>query len=221
MTTVETVDEGAVHGFLHRPDSVSFASPVATLALTHGAGSNCDTVLLRAVADGFAVAGVQVLRFDLAFRVRRASGPPHPSRAAEDRAGIAEVIAAVHADYSVSGPVLLGGHSYGGRQASMLAAQNPGLVDGLVLLSYPLHPPKKPEKLRTEHLPELNTPTVVVHGSKDEFATTEEIRAALALIPAPTRLVEFEGARHDLSVVKFPVVEQAVAAATELFTLGR
>ena len=162
MTTVETVDEGAVHGFLHRPASVSFASPVATLALTHGAGSNCDTVLLRAVADGFAAAGVQVLRFDLAFRVRRASGPPHPSRAAEDRAGIAEVIAAVRKDYSVPGPVLLGGHSYGGRQASMLAAENPGLVDGLVLLSYPLHPPKKPEKLRTEHLPDLNTPTVVV-----------------------------------------------------------
>ncbi|GAA3201108.1 hypothetical protein GCM10020255_105750 [Rhodococcus baikonurensis] len=70
MSTVETVDEGAVHGFLHRPSS----APIATLALTHGAGSNCDTVLLRAVADGFAEAGVQVLRFDLAFRVRRASG---------------------------------------------------------------------------------------------------------------------------------------------------
>lgn len=99
----------------------------------------------------------------------------------------------------------------------MLAAENPGLVDGLVLLSYPLHPPKKPEKLRTEHLPELNTPTVVVHGSKDEFATTEEMRAALALIPAAARLVEFEGARHDLSVVKFPVVEETVAAASAVF----
>ncbi|MER2223945.1 MAG: alpha/beta family hydrolase, partial [Rhodococcus sp. (in: high G+C Gram-positive bacteria)] len=109
MSTVETVDEGAVHGFLHRPAS----APIATLALTHGAGSNCDTVLLRAVADGFAEAGVQVLRFDLAFRVRRASGPPHPSRAAEDRAGIAEVIAAVRKGDSVPGPVLLGGHSYG------------------------------------------------------------------------------------------------------------
>ncbi|ERB50563.1 hypothetical protein N806_05065 [Rhodococcus sp. P27] len=127
------------------------------------------------------------------------------------------MIAAVRSDYSVPGPVLLGGHSYGGRQASMLAAENPGLVDGLVLLSYPLHPPKKPEKLRTEHLPDLNTPTVVVHGSKDEFATTEEIQAALDLVPAATRLVEFEGARHDLSVVKFPVVEATVAAASALF----
>lgn len=214
MSAVDIIDDGAVRGFLHRTG----AAPKAVLALTHGAGSNCDTVLLRNLAEGFAQAGVLVLRFDLPFRVRRASGPPHPSRAAEDRAGIAEVIAAVRG-YSVPGPVLLGGHSYGGRQASMLAAEDASLVDGLVLLSYPLHPPKKPEKLRTEHLPALTTPTVVVHGSKDEFATPEEIREALALIPAATRLVEFEGARHDLAVAKFPVVEQTVAASVELFAL--
>ncbi|MGC0365918.1 putative alpha/beta-hydrolase family hydrolase [Rhodococcus sp. 27YEA15] len=215
MTTVETVDSGELRGFLHRPT----ASPVATLALTHGAGSDCDTVLLRAVAEGFADAGIQVLRFDLAFRVRKPKGPPHPSRAGEDRAGIADVVAMLCEDYPTPGPVLLGGHSYGGRQASMAAAANPSLADGLLLLSYPLHPPKKPEKLRTEHLPELNTPTAVVHGSKDEFATTDEMAAALALVPATTRLVEFDGARHDLSVTRFPVVEKTVAAVLELFEL--
>ncbi|KJF23842.1 alpha/beta hydrolase [Rhodococcus sp. AD45-ID] len=213
MTTFETVDRGELQGFLHRPDT----DPIATLALTHGAGSNCDTVLLRAVADGFAEAGVQVLRFDLAYRVRRPKGPPHPSRAAEDRSGIADVVATLRKDYPSDGPLLLGGHSYGGRQSSMAAAENPGLVDGLILLSYPLHPPKKPEKLRTEHLPALTTPTVVVHGSKDEFATTDEMQSALDLIPAATTLVEFDGAKHDLGVTKFPVVEQTVAAAFGLF----
>jgi predicted alpha/beta-hydrolase family hydrolase len=84
------------------------------------------------------------------------------------------------------------------------------------LLSYPLHAPAKPEKLRTEHLPGLRTPAVVVHGSKDPFATTGELQAALALIPAPTTLVEFEGARHDLAPDKFPVVERAVAAMLDL-----
>lgn len=213
MTTLDTVDRDELQGFLHRP----VGDPIATLALTHGAGSNCDTVLLRAIAEGFAEAGVQVLRFDLAFRVRRPKGPPHPSRAAEDRAGIVDVVAALRNGYPSDGPVLLGGHSYGGRQSSMSAVENPELVDGLILLSYPLHPPKKPEKRRIEHLPALTTPTVVVHGSKDEFATTDELRAALALIPADTRSVEFDGARHDLGVTKFPVVEQTVAAAFELF----
>lgn len=215
MTTLDTIEHGAVRGFLHRPAS----TPIATLALTHGAGSNCDTVLLRGIAEGFAEAGVQVLRFDLAFRLRRASGPPHTSRAAEDRAGIEDVIATVRSEYAAPGPVLLGGHSYGGRQASMSAAENPALVDGLVLLSYPLHPPKKPDKLRIDHLPALNTPTVIVHGSKDEFATTEEMSSALDLIPAATRVVEFEGARHDLSGAKYPVVERTVAAAFGLFAL--
>lgn len=215
MTTPQRIERENLRGFLHLPGGV----PIATLALTHGAGSNCDTVLLRAIAERFAEAGVQVLRFDLAFRVRRESGPPHPSRAGEDRAAIADVVAALRSDYPCAGPLMLGGHSYGGRQSSMLAAENPELVHGLILLSYPLHPPKKPEKLRIEHLPDLNIPTVVVHGSKDEFATTDELRSALTLIPAETRLVEFEGARHDLAVARFPVAEQTAAAAFELFDL--
>lgn len=112
----------------------------------------------------------------------------------------------------VPGSVWAGGHSYGGRQTSVSAAEQPGLVDGLLLLSYPLHPPNKPEKLRTEHLPGLRTPTVLVHGSKDPFATTDELRSAITLIPAPTRLVELDGARHDLSPAAFPVVDRTIAA---------
>lgn len=166
------------------------------------------------MADGFVERGVVVLRFDLPFRRRRASGPPHPSKAAEDRDGVAAAVAVMRE--LVSAPVWAGGHSYGGRQASMFASERPGLVDALLLLSYPLHPPAKPEKLRTEHLPGLRTPSVVVHGSKDPFASTDEMRSAVELIPAPTTLVELEGARHDLAPDRFPVVERAVTAMLDL-----
>ena len=98
--------------------------------------------------------------------------------------------------------VFLGGHSYGGRQASMLVAEAPELVDGLLLLSYPLHPPKKPDELRTSHFSKLRTPAFFVHGTRDPFATTAEMNTALKLIPGPHAMIEMEGAGHDLMVRK-------------------
>ena len=80
----------------------------------------------------------------------------------------------------------------------MLAAESPGLVEALLLLSYPLHPPKKPLQLRTAHFPQLQTPALFVSGTKDEFATVDELKSALALIPAKTELQIIEGAGHDL-----------------------
>ena len=80
----------------------------------------------------------------------------------------------------------------------MLVAEKPDLVNGLLLLSYPLHPPRKPEQLRTAHLPKLVTPVMFVHGSRDPFATVEEMQTALALIPARHALLEVEEAGHEL-----------------------
>lgn len=94
--------------------------------------------------------------------------------------------------------IFLGGHSYGGRQASMLAAEEPDLVAGLLLLSYPLHPPGKPEQIRTQHFPNLRTPTLFVHGTLDPFASIEELEQARKLIPAKTELLTVERAGHDL-----------------------
>ncbi len=93
---------------------------------------------------------------------------------------------------------MLGGHSYGGRQATMLAAEEPEVADALLLLSYPLHPPEKPEQLRTAHFPQLQTPALFVHGTKDPFGTIEEMQAALKLIPAATQLMVAEKAGHAL-----------------------
>jgi uncharacterized protein len=141
-----------------------------------------------------------VLRCDLPYRQTRSWGPPGPGDAARDRAGLKNAIAAVKPQ--VSGNFFLAGHSYGGRQASMLCAELPeqasGLVAGLLLMSYPLHPPRKPEQLRTAHLPTLRTPTLFVSGTRDPFGSIAEMEQALKMIPAKTQLLTVEGAGHDL-----------------------
>jgi uncharacterized protein len=166
------------------------------LLLTHGAGSNRNAPLLVAIANAFSEHKIEVIRYDLAFRQERPHGPPRSGDAARDREGLREQIAKLREKHP--GQIWLGGHSYGGRQASMLAAETPGLVDLLLLLSYPLHPPGKPSQLRTAHFPQLQSPTLFVHGAKDPFGTFQELKSAIALIPAPVELLEIEGAGHDL-----------------------
>jgi hypothetical protein len=96
-----------------------------------------------------------------------------------------------------TGRLFLGGHSYGGRMASMLVASEPLLVSGLLLQSYPLHPPGKPSDLRTAHLPNIRVPALFVHGTTDPFATPAELAAARALVPARTAPLAVNGG-HDL-----------------------
>jgi predicted alpha/beta-hydrolase family hydrolase len=151
---------------------------------------------LVALADGFREANIEVLRYDLPFRQERPHGPPRPGDAARDREGLREQILKIREKKPER--VWLGGHSYGGRQSSMLAAEAPELVDALLLLSYPLHPPRKPTELRTAHFPKLRTPALFVHGSRDPFALTSEIKDAIALIPCHANLLEIEGVGHDL-----------------------
>jgi predicted alpha/beta-hydrolase family hydrolase len=186
-------------------DSVTVMSHIKRrgLVLTHGAGGNANAPLLIAVDHAFRAAGFEVLRFNLAFRQRRPFGPPPPATAAQDRDSLREAVAEMRK--LVSGPVILGGHSYGGRQATMLAAEEPALADALLLLSYPLHPPNKPEQLRTAHFPALRTPALFVHGAKDPFGTIEEMQAALELIPVKKELLALSGLGHDLAQGRFDV----------------
>jgi predicted alpha/beta-hydrolase family hydrolase len=181
-----------VRGFLHQPEVPNNQA----LILAHGAGANSQAPLLVALSETFAAAGFTVLRCDLPFRQSRPYGPPGPGDAAHDRAGLKNAIVAMKA--MISGRIFLGGHSYGGRQASMLCAEQPDLAAGLLLLSYPLHPPRKPEQLRTQHLTDLRTPTLFVHGTRDPFGTIAEIEQALKSIPAKIKLIAVEGAGHDL-----------------------
>jgi predicted alpha/beta-hydrolase family hydrolase len=185
-----------IRGSLHSPETANSDA----LILTHGAGSNANAPLLIALADAFAEAGFTVLRCDLSYRQVRPYGPPGPGDAARDRAGLKNAVAAVKK--MIAGRVFLGGHSYGGRQASMLCAEqaeeSQDRVAGLLLLSYPLHPPRKPEQLRTQHFTNLRTPTLFVQGTSDPFGAIAEIEHAMKLIPARTKLLTVEGAGHDL-----------------------
>jgi uncharacterized protein len=182
----------AIHGFLHAPTKSNGDS----IALTHGAGGNCQAKILVEMADALAAAGFPVLRFDLPFRAARPFGPPRPGGADRDREGLRRAAAVLKRKFP--GRVFLGGHSYGGRQASMLLAEDPDTADGLLLLSYPLHPPNKPSELRTKHFRSLGKPAFFVHGTRDPFATADELQSAVALIPAPHRVMEVDGAAHDL-----------------------
>lgn len=182
-----------VRGFLHHPEKPNGQG----LVLTHGAGSNCKAPLLVAVAETFAKAGFLVLRCDLPFRQDRPYGPPSPHDGKRDRAGLKDAFAALK--NMNPGPVFLGGHSYGGRQASILCAEQPEVdAAALLLLSYPLHPPRKAAQLRTQHFFNLQTPALFVQGTRDPFASVEEIQQALKLIPAKTKLLVVESAGHDL-----------------------
>ena len=195
-----------VRGFLHLPATPSGQG----LVLTHGAGSNANAPLLIALAETFSAAGFAVLRCDLPYRQSRSYGPPGPGDAARDRAGLKHAVAALKKITSHEGGppnavfvgwegnIFLSGHSYGGRQSSILCSEEPGLVAGLLLLSYPLHPPRRPEQQRTAHLPGLRTPALFVHGTRDPFGSIAEIQQALKMIPARTGLFAVEGAGHDL-----------------------
>jgi predicted alpha/beta-hydrolase family hydrolase len=205
----EIPNQPSVRGYLHSPQSESTHS----LVLTHGAGSNCNAPLLTRVAEAFSNAGITVLRCDLPFRQLRPHGPPS-GNGAQDRAGLRRAVDALRE--IAPARLFLGGHSYGGRQASMLAAEDPNLVDALLLLSYPLHPPNRPEQMRTAHFPKLKIPVLFVHGSGDPFGSLDEMRAAVKLIAAPVELLAIEGAGHDLIRGTRDVAGQVLAAFLRL-----
>ena len=204
-----------IAGIAHQP-----AGPAAgVVVLTHGAGGNRDSPLLQQVCDEWARRGWLAVRYNLPYRRRRPTGPPSGS-AATDRAGIVEAITLCRG--LVDGPLIAGGHSYGGRQTSMVVAAreaSPVEVDLLALFSYPVHPPGKPERARTEHLPDIRVPTVFTYGTSDPFGTPDELRAAAALVTGTTAVVEIAGARHDLRSKTLNVAALAADAALQL--LGR
>ncbi|HEV2070753.1 MAG TPA: alpha/beta family hydrolase [Acidimicrobiales bacterium] len=177
-------------------------SPAAAL-LAPGAGSGGDHSCLVAIEA--ALAPLPVERMDFPYRKR---GRKAPDRAPVLLAAVVEAATALAAEHGL-GParLVLGGRSMGGRMCSMAVAE--GLpAAGLVLVSYPLHPPGRPDRLRTAHLPRLQVPCLFVSGTRDAFATPAELEAATAAIPGPVEHVWVEGGRHELKGA-----DQTVAAA--------
>jgi predicted alpha/beta-hydrolase family hydrolase len=118
LEPIEVAGDPPVRGVLHPADGAG------GLVLTHGAGGTKDVPLLVEVAEAFVARGVSVLRCDLPYRQARPHGPPSPAGAARDRAGLGAALAVLRE--RVTGRLFLGGHSYGGRMASMLLAEQPG-----------------------------------------------------------------------------------------------
>jgi uncharacterized protein len=171
---------------------------VEGVALWPGAGSGADQPSLVAIED--ALAPLPVARID--FPYRRA-GRRAPDRAPKLMASVRhEVVELCDRLDTTSEHLVLGGRSMGGRMCSMVAAgadgEAPLPLAGVVLIAYPLHPPGKPERLRTEHLPSLRVPVLFVCGDRDPFGTPEELAEAQALIPGPVTNVTLAGRRHDL-----------------------
>jgi predicted alpha/beta-hydrolase family hydrolase len=214
--TIDPIDESGVRGFVHRPENPSGDG----LVLTHGAGANCQSPLLVALASRFCDSGVTVLRYDLPFRQARPHGPPMRT-AEKDQQGVLQAIALMKK--SVTGQIFAGGHSYGGRQTTMLAASQSNVADGLILLSYPLHPPKSLNQMRTAHLPNLQTPSLFVHGTRDGFGSIAEMTTALELIPTQTRLLPIEGAGHELYSKRNEgaLLTTILTAFTEMFSVAK
>ncbi|HEV8474867.1 MAG TPA: alpha/beta fold hydrolase [Methylomirabilota bacterium] len=218
MPTTESFEardgDATVRGVVHVPDAATDDG----IVLAHGAGADRDSPVLRAVATALAARGVTALRIDLPFRQARLKGPPTQGWAARDREGLAAAVDAQRRRGARR--IAIGGHSYGGRQASMLAAGAPDLAAALMLLAYPLHPPARPDRRRVEHFGALRTPTVFVHGTRDPFGTVAELEAARATIAARTILVVVDGTGHDLGARRSgapPFADDAAAALLTLF----
>ncbi len=167
---------------------------VGALLLAPGAGSSSQSPSLIAIED--AVAPLPVERMDFPYRLAGRKAPDRPPvLLAAVRAAAASLVerAAVSPDR-----LALGGRSMGGRMCSMAVAD--GLpAAALVLVAYPLHPPGRPENLRTAHLPALEVPCLFVQGTRDPFASPDELTAATAMIPGPVTHEWIEGGRHDLA----------------------
>ena len=168
-----------------------------SVLLYPGAGSDREHPRLLRIETELGRTAI-VDRHDFPYRREGRKGPP--DRAPKLMGSIRADLATINRRRS---PLILGGHSMGGRMASMVAADVDGggpvkNLAGLVLLGYPLHPPKKPDKLRVEHLPDIDVPCLFISGTRDEFGTPDELVAWTATIPAPVEHIWLDGARHDL-----------------------
>jgi len=172
------------------------ADAPTTILLAHGAGAPMDSGSMNAAAKALAGAGFRVARFEFGYMASRRTpdGPKPPPKAEKVMPEYEAAVAALAA----STPLVIGGKSMGGRVASMVAdtlyAQ--GRIVGLLCLGYPFHPPGRPEQLRTAHLKDLQTPALIVQGTRDQFGTREEVET-YALSPSITMLW-LEDGDHDL-----------------------
>ena len=168
-----------------------------TMILAHGAGAPQTHPFMTAFARLLSARGIDVVTFNFLYMER---GRRVPDPKARLEACYRAVIAAARARGGDGGRrMVIGGKSMGGRIATQVAAGADGDgagVDGLVLLGYPLHPPGRPDKPRTAHLPSVAAPMLFVQGERDVFGTPDELRPVLATC-ADAELVTVTGGDHS------------------------
>jgi predicted alpha/beta-hydrolase family hydrolase len=168
----------------------------ATILFAHGAGAPMDSPAMKAIANALAEHGLRVVRFEFSYMAaRRTEGTRKPPPRAEKLNS--EYLAAIEA-LQVSGPLIIGGKSMGGRVASMIADElfEADRIAGLLCAGYPFHPIGKAEKLRTEHLKELRTPTHICQGTRDQFGSKDEV--SQYELSSAIQMSWFEDGDHDL-----------------------
>ncbi|MET0457932.1 MAG: alpha/beta family hydrolase [Ilumatobacteraceae bacterium] len=180
---------------------------MSTLLLFPGAGAGRDQSTLVAVDEGVRP-GWTTVRADFPYRKEGRRAPDRPPK----------LLAAVRAELAAidDDVVVVGGRSMGGRMCSMVAGgadgePRPAAVRGVVAISYPLHPPGKPDALRVEHLPAIDVPCLFVHGTKDPFGTPDELAHWTATIAGPVTMHLIEGKGHDLKGRDAEVTETVAA----------
>ena len=178
------------------------------LLLAPGAGADRNQAALVAIDDAATAAGCLVVRMDFPYRK---AGRRAPDRAPVLIASVKDEAASLA---SRCDRLVMGGRSMGGRMCSMAVAEGVGAA-GLVLISYPLHPPGRPAALRTEHLPRLDVPCLFVSGTRDAFGSPEELEAATSAIPGPVTHVWIDGGNHGMKGKDAPV-----AAAVRSWIMG-
>jgi hypothetical protein len=186
-----------------------------TILLAHGAGAPMDSAAMTAAAKALAKSGFRVARFEFDYMAsrRNSAGRKPPPRAEKLKP---EYLAAVDA-LGAKGQLIIGGKSMGGRVASMIAddLHQSGRIVGLLCLGYPFHPIAKPDQLRTSHLVEIKTPTLIVQGTRDLFGTREEV--ATYNLSKNIEVLWLDDADHDLKPRKSV---SGFSAADHLRTLG-
>jgi predicted alpha/beta-hydrolase family hydrolase len=171
-----------------------------TCLLAHGSGIGMTSPFMTTVAEGLAEQGINVVRFEFAYMAQRRTGGAKrpPPKVELLQAEYHAALAALMAEQDITGPLVIGGKSLGGRVASLIAEDlyAAGKISGVLCLGYPFHPQGKPEVLRTAHLQDMKTPALICQGTRDPFGTSIEV-AGYALSDQIT-LTWFEDGDHDL-----------------------
>ena len=175
----------------------SEATDAPVFVCAHGAGGNLADRGVVKTAQAMRAVGIHTVRFNFAYRERKSSRPdPMPQLTA----CVAAVVERTREEVR-PGVLIIGGRSMGGRAASVLASQG-FACDGLLLLAYPLHPPGRPQQLRSAHLPDVTMPVLCINGTRDDFCTPTLMKDVLATLGSNWRMHWIDGADHSFHVLK-------------------